>query len=337
MTLMAGLAALGCSAAPAQGPVSREISFKVPDMTLQGTFEAPSGASKAPALLLIPGSGPTDRDGNSNLLTVKIDLLKDVADELAKNGVASLRFDKRAIAHYKDFWPKTPADLNAFFAWHKFVDDAKAALTVLESQPEVDPGRVGLLGHSEGSLISLQVGSDLNGTKGEPKVLVLLASTGRPMGAILHEQIARALKIQGASPEVAKPLLDYTDSACKALAAGQPLPPNTPQGLAALFNPTVLDIMGAYCRIDPTDLAKNFHGPVLVMTGQHDSQVSAERDTPRLVAALKTRGGAIEQSFIIPDASHCLKSTKGGNDDVFDGPLVPGVLDDIIAFVKANL
>ena len=315
---------------------TREIKFQVPDLTLEGTFECPSGTGKFPALLLLPGSGPTDRNGNSGL-GITTDILKSIADELALNGIASYRFDKRAIAHYKEAWPKGAEALNKFFGWRKFVDDATSALKLLASQPEVDASRVGLLGHSEGSLISLQIGADTKGQPGAPKALVLLGCTGRPMGIVIHEQIARLLKQQGATEQIGKPFLDYTDAACKALAAGQPLPPNTPPGLAALFNQTTLDIVGAYCRIDPSELAKQFSGPVLVINGQSDTQVSAIRDTPLLIAALKSRAGGSVESFIAPDASHNLKSTKTAGDDAFDGPIVPGVLNRIVRFLKTNL
>ena len=315
---------------------TRELDVNTNDLTLTGTFEAPADSGKHPALLLLPGSGPTDRDDNQ-LPLMHTDLLKTIADDLAKHGIATYRFDKRAVAHYKTYWPKSPEEMNKFFAWSKFVGDAKAALATLRAQPEVDPARVGLLGHSEGSLISLQIASDTANSSDAPKVLVLLGSTGRPMGIVIHEQIVAVLKKQGASDEVAKPFIDYTDAACAAAAAGKPFPPNTPAGLKSLFNPTTLDIVGAYCRLDPAVLAKNFSGPALAINGQNDTQVSAERDTPRLVEALKSRSKGSVDSFIAPDASHCLKSTAGGNMDQFDGPIVPGVLEHIEAFCKANL
>ena len=334
--ILAALGTASVSTAFSAAPLTREIKFKVPDLELVGTFESPASPGKHPAILLLPGSGPTDRDGNSGL-GITTDVLKTIADTLAENGIASFRFDKRAIRHYAPVWPKGGDALNAFFGWQKFVDDAAAGLDLLRQQPEVDPTRVGMLGHSEGSLLSLQVAANRHGKPNGPKVLVLLGCTGRPMGIVIHEQIARSLTKSGAPAEIAKPYLDYTDAACKALAAGQPLPPNPPQGLESLFNATTRDIVGAYCRIDPTDNAKLFSGPALVINGGHDTQVSAERDTPRLVAALKARHEGTTDSFIAPNASHNLKSTAGGNDDAFSGPIAPGVLEHIVSFLKAKL
>ena len=324
------------SPAPKPNYSSREVKFDVPDLTLAGTFEIPLRVTgKAPAVLLLPGSGPTDRNGNSGL-GVKTDVLKEIAEELAKNGIASLRFDKRAIKIYAAKWPKDIKTINHFFCWKNFVDDAKAAYDFMSKQPEVDMAKTGILGHSEGALIALQIGSDRDGFVNRPHLTILLGSTGRPMGHVLHDQIAYRLKLQGATEAIAKPYLDYTDKACQALAEGKPLPADkAPDGLETLFGPAALELMGSYCRIDPCDLAKKVDGPVLVINGEHDTQVSAKKDTPRLLEALRPRGNL--KSMIVPNASHNLKSTKTAGDDAFTGPIVPEALALIVKFAKANL
>lgn len=336
------IVAIGCAKPATPAPAekqerSREVTFESGDLKLEGTFQLPVGvAGKAPAVLLLPGSGPTDRNGNSGL-GIKTDLLKQIAEELAQNGIASLRFDKRAIAHYAPNWPKDVKEMSRYFNWDHFVGDAAAALDFLAKQAEVDPTRVGVLGHSEGALLSLQIGADRAGKPNAPKAIFLLGSTGRPMGPILHEQIARSLKRSGLSEEAQKPYLEYTDNACKALLEGKPLPPNPPKGLEGLFNPAAYDLMTAYMRIDPTELAKKIEGSVLVMNGKNDMQVSAERDAPKLIEMFKGRKGGVLDSLIVPDTSHNFKSTKGGNDDAFTGPMVPEALAKIISFAKANL
>ncbi len=327
----------GAVVAPPKQGNSREVSFDSGGLMLQGTLELPKGATgKVPAMLLIPGSGPTDRNGNSGL-GLTTDLLKQIAEELAKNGIASLRFDKRAIKIYAAKWPKDLKEMNKFFAWQHFVDDAKAAYDFMAKQPEVDMAKTGILGHSEGALLSLQIGADRTGTPSAPKATILMGSTGRPMGIILHEQIARQLKLGKATPEVTKQYLDYVDAACRAVADRKELPPNMPPNLGALFNATTMDIMGAYCRIDPSENAKKMSGPVLVMNGALDGQVSAERDTPRLLAALKMRTSGTVESFIVPNCSHNFKPTKPDNVDTFEGPMIPEPLALIIKFAKANL
>ena len=340
--LNAVLVCIGCAKTPpivksTKQATSREVKFESHGLMLEGTLQMPIGvAGKAPAVLLLPGSGPTDRNGNS-MLGITTDLYKQIAEELAKNGIASLRFDKRAIRQYAANWPKDIPALSKYFCWENFVDDASAGFDFLAKQSEVDPTRVGIVGHSEGAMISLQIDANRSGKPDAPKATLLLGGTGRPMGIILHEQISRSLKKSGLTEEASKPYIEYTDKACQALKDGKPLPANVPKGLEGLFNPASLDIMQAYCRIDPTDLAKLAGGPVLVMNGAHDTQVSAERDAPKLYDTLKKRKSGKVEMMIVPDTSHNLKSTKSGNDDAFEGPVVPEALAKIIEFAKANL
>lgn len=312
--------------------VTGDVTFKGADgFELAGTFEAPAASKPCPAVLLLPGSGPTDRDGNTKLLPVKIDVLKQIADRLAQVGIASLRFDKRAIARYQSEWPKSPDALNHFFSWRHFVEDAEGALTYLRSRPDVDPNRVAMVGHSEGALITLQAASEL---AKPPVAVVLIGCTGRPMGPVIHDQIARQLTH---APQLdPKIYLAYVDAACAALAAGKPLPPNPPTGLQALFNSTVLDIMGAYCRLDPCAVAAKVKGPALVINGQDDTQVSPVKDTKPLVAALEARSSGTVDVLIVPGASHNLKSTKTEGPDAMSGPVDPRALDRIATWlVKA--
>jgi pimeloyl-ACP methyl ester carboxylesterase len=266
------------------------------------------------------------------LVPGKIDTLKQIADRLADNGIATLRFDKRAVATYKDKWPKTSAEMNRFFSWRSFVEDAEGALTALRSRPDVDPTRVGLLGHSEGALITLQMAAELNQP---PTAIVLIGSTGRKMGGVLRDQISAGL---AKSPTIdPKPYMDYVDAANSALEAGKPLPPNAPTGLAGLYNPVFLDLLTNYCQLDPCELAKHYAGPVLVVNGQDDTQVLAEKDTPRLAAALKSRSNATVRVFIVKKASHNLKSTADGNNDAMFGPIVPMALDTITDWLSTEL
>ncbi len=343
------IAAIGCGKSPTavtppspttalpQSSTIREVKFDSHGLMLEGTFQLAQGVTgKSPAILLIPGSGPTDRNGNSSL-GITTDLLKQIAEELAKNGIASLRFDKRAIKIYAAHWPKDIKEISHYFRWENFVDDASTAFDFLAKQPEVDSSRVGILGHSEGAMLSLQIDSDRRGKPNAPKATILMGSTGRPMGIILHEQIGRQLKNSGAASDVTKKYLDYLDLACSALKDGKPLPPNIPAGLESLFNAAALELVGAYCRIDPTDLAKNAGGPFLVMNGKSDTQVSAERDTLRLLATLRARKTGTVEFLIVPNASHNFKLTKGTSDDAFEGPIVPEPLALIIKFAKANL
>jgi hypothetical protein len=106
-----------------------EITFRGQGgIVLSGTLTTPDGViGKVPAMLLLPGSGPTDRDGNQLMANLRTDLLKGVAEGLAAAGIASLRFDKRAHMRYQKVWPKKISDMADFFDYDKFVADAGAS------------------------------------------------------------------------------------------------------------------------------------------------------------------------------------------------------------------
>jgi alpha-beta hydrolase superfamily lysophospholipase len=314
-----------------QKPITSEVGFEgAGGFKLTGTLELPANRNgKVPAVLLLPGSGPSDRDGNTMLMSDKVDILKDIADRLAESGIASYRFDKRAIARYREAWPKALPDLGEFFAYDKFVGDAEAALKMMAARRELNPKRLAVLGHSEGASYALQMGVDV-----KPAALVLMGCMGRTMSAVLHDQIG--LRVSNAPGIDAKKYVDYTDAACAAMAANKPLPPNPPQGLGGLFNVTTAKLLGAFCRIDPTDLAKHYAGPVLALDGADDQQVSPTKDFPRLLASLKARSGAVTEGHLIPNASHAFKSTANSKDE-FGGPLQPPTLNDIVSFLKKNL
>src|SRR3569832_14311 len=120
---------------------STEVTFKgAGGFELKGTLLMPTGVKSAPAFVLLPVSVPTDRDDNVNVpgYSLKLDLLKQVAERMAQDGVATLRFDKRAVHTYSDKWPKDMAQMSTFFSWHNFCDDAKAAHDFLMHQPGID-------------------------------------------------------------------------------------------------------------------------------------------------------------------------------------------------------
>jgi hypothetical protein len=132
------------------------------DITLHGTLSIPvvRNASKVPAVLLIQGSGPTDRDGNQPPNQMP-DLLKKVAYTLAKGGVASLRFDKRGLGGNL---PHQPDKLADFSRWENFVSDAVSAFSFLVARPEIDASRIAIFGHSEGGCWPLKSPIDCNGS-----------------------------------------------------------------------------------------------------------------------------------------------------------------------------
>lgn len=290
----------------------------------------------AAALLLLPGSGPTDRDGNQAPAVVT-DLLKELAEKLTKEGYATFRFDKRATPRYSGMWPKDVSKLSAFFGWDRFTSDARAALTFLQKQPGVDATRTGIIGHSEGSGLGIQIGKDTVGKPGAPKVLVLMGSPGRPLAPIIREQLSQSLGRANASSEMIKEYMDYTEAALKQVRGKGTFPPKPPSGLIGLFHPSSAALVRAYVTIDPAQNLKSFKGPVLVLQGGKDIQISVRRDTPLLEKALKARGGKYE-IFVVPSASHNFKLViDPAKESGFSGPIADTAIEKLTTWLKANL
>jgi len=317
----------------------REITFAgAGGWQLHGTLVLPAGKKgKVPGALLLSGSGPTDRNGNQPPQMVT-DLLKQIAERLAADGYASLRFDKRATHVYMSSWPKEVAAPNEFFSWDNFLGDARAGLAFLQSQPEINSKHTLIAGHSEGSIIAMQVAHDLEGKAGAPAGLILLSAPGRPLGAVLTEQIDANLKRRNITGDAAKPYQDNLQLAINQVIKDGTAPPNLLPGLAALFPPSALKLLRVELALDPPKVLSGYSGPVLVIQGEKDIQVSEINDFPLLQSALKQRQNGTYKAVIVVSASHNLKKVDNENTEFgFGGPVVPHVLDTISDWLKQTL
>src|SRR5258705_9480324 len=148
-------------------------------LELGGTLTVPRGATgRVPVVVLIAGSGPTDRNGNS-LMGIRPNSYAQLAWQLAERGIASLRYDKRAMPGTKGTFDLTKMTLDDFAA------DARAAAESLAHDSRFS--KVVLLGHSEGSALAL-----IAARSGPPVAgVVSVAGLGRPLGAVMREQLAR--------------------------------------------------------------------------------------------------------------------------------------------------
>jgi len=320
-------------------PSEKQVSFKGADGTsLAGTLLLPPQAAtaKVPALVLLAGSGPTDRNGNQPpLLTT--DLLKQIAQGLANNGIATLRFDKRGMYANAAELPKDRSQYGDFFSWENFVGDSAAAYRFLRDQPEIDPARTGILGHSEGGLLALAASKILDSEAHPPAVLILLSTPGRPVDALITEQIQNLLKQQGASPEQTAFFLTANKHIIETIRTTGQVPLDVPAGLAALYPSYLGKFIHSQFAEDPPALATAFPRPVLVMIGADDQQVSPERDAQALDAALKKRPNDDHVLIIIADASHNLKIVPKPGDPAFAGPIAPDALTQLQTWASTKL
>jgi hypothetical protein len=271
---------------------------------------------RGPVALIIPGSGPTDRDGNSPL-GIKAASYRLLARGLAAQGITTVRIDKRGMFGSD----AAIADANAVTIGDYVSDTAAWARRIRE---ETGTPCVWLIGHSEGGLVSLAAAQETEGLCG----VVLLAAPGRPMGEVIRAQLL-------ANPANAS-LLPAAEAAIDSLTAGVKVDAaSLPAPLLPLFGPAVQDYLISAFALDPAELAKRADLPMLIVQGGKDLQVPVE-DAERLAAANPSAVLAV-----LPDANHVLKDVAGDSlaDNLAtyrdpDLPLAREVVATIAGFIR---
>lgn len=251
--LLAIAALLAASPASAAGPAPVELTAPGPRGPLGGTLLDPD--PKGPLVLIIPGSGPTDRDGNSPL-GVAGGPYRQLADALAAKGIATLRIDKRGMFGSK----AAVADPNAATTGG-YADDVQAWSTA--ARDKTRRKCIWLLGHSEGGLVALVAAQQPKGLCG----VILLSAVGRSMATVLREQ----LKANPLNAPILAPALGAID----ALEAGKRVPQATlPAPIQPLFADTIQGYWIDLMSHDPAKLIASVTLPVLILQGTRDIQVS---------------------------------------------------------------
>ena len=292
-------------------PTATPVQVDSPLAPLHGTLLTPEGGTRA-AAVIIAGSGPTDRDGNSPL-GVSAGSYRLLAEGLAEHGVATVRYDKRGAG-------ESVAALGneADLRFEHMVDDALAFAA--EARARTGQDCVWLIGHSEGTGIAqMAAARSPEGICG----LVLLAGMGRRPRAILEEQLGAQL------PE---PLKTQTFDALARLEAGE-LVADTPPALAALLRPSVQPFLISLLALDPAALISAYEGPVFIGQGATDIQTTVE-DARALKAARP------EATLVIWDGvNHLLKDAPAermANIATYSNPRLPladGVVEDVAGFI----
>jgi pimeloyl-ACP methyl ester carboxylesterase len=309
--LLAGFVALAISAHP---QASAEIEATGPSGPLRGTLTY-AGAG-APVVLIIPGSGPTDRDGN-NPLGVKAAPYRLLAAALSDRGVTSVRIDKRGMFGSAG----AVADANAVTI-PDYAADTRSWMKAIRARTRAKC--IWLLGHSEGGLVALATAQDPIDICG----LILVAAPGRPVGAALREQLR--------SNPANAPVLDQAFAGIAALEGGKRVDTaDMHPALMPLFAPQVQGMMISLLSYDPAKLLAGYRGPALIVQGERDLQVSVE-DAQALA---KARPGT--KLALIPKANHVLKEVasdeRAANLATYAHPALPlagGVAQVIADFVR---
>lgn len=295
-------------------PVETPVALPSTPAALHGTLLTPDSPPRAVAVI-IAGSGPTDRDGNSPRFGITAQPYRLLAQRLAADGIATLRFDKRAIGESAAAGP-AEADLR----FDAYAEDARA--WAAEAAARTGLPCAWLIGHSEGSLVTLAA---VRRPDDHICGVISLSGAGRTAGAVLRQQLATL-------PE---PLHGQAFAALAELEAGRTLA-DTPPQLAALFRPSVQAYLISWLALDPAGLAAAYRGPLLIVQGTTDLQVTVE--DARALAAARPDATLV----LLDGVNHVLKfapADPAANAATYRDPslpLAPGVAEAVSGFILSH-
>lgn len=295
-------------------PVERAVTAPGPGAALAGTMlDAGKGS---PIILIIPGSGPTDRDGN-NPLGVKAGTYRLLAEALATKGISTVRTDKRGMFGSR----RAVADANRV-SIAEYAADGRAWVSSIRRSSGAKC--VWLLGHSEGGMVALTAAQQPEAICG----VITVAAVGRRIGTVLRQQLA-------ANPANA-PHLAAAYAAIDSLEAGKRVDvASLPQPLRKLFAEDVQALLIGLFAENPAALAAKLKVPLLIVQGDKDIQVTIE-DAKSLATAQPKATLAL-----LPGVNHVLKIPDG--DDRAANlrayadpslPIAPAAIEAIADFVK---
>ena len=290
-------------------PESTDIRWPLGETTVDATICRPAGPGPFPGVVMVAGSGPTDRNWNSPLLPGDNGSARLLAEALARAGFVSLRYDKRGVG------PHARENLEALrgrVSMESHTAEVTSAVRALRARDFVRPDRIFALANSEGALHALH--HQLSGAEAPFAGLVLIAPPGRPVGEVARAQIAA----QAAGVPNGQALLALYDEAIARFRAGEPAAPDPalPRGVRDLVHgldapinlPFARELWGA----DGADLLRQVGVPVLVVIGRRDIQVDADADGAPLQRAA---AGLADATFLFPEhANHVLKHEPAAAD-----------------------
>ncbi len=295
---------------------AQNIILKQPKGSLSGILLSPQTTEKLPLVLIIAGSGPTDGDGNS-MQGVKANSYKMIAEELAKKGVASLRYDKRGIRNSQNSMLK-----ESDVIFDTYVQDARQWIDTLVRMNKFS--EIVILGHSEGSLIGMIAAQNRKVDK-----YISLAGSGKPIDEILNEQM------RNQSPPLPDSVLKEVSKNLSLLRKGQLIPKLMQNFVVfSLFRPSIQPYMISWLKYNPTDEIKKVKIPTMIIQGTTDIQISVND------AELLSKAKPEAKLLVIEGMNHVLKdapSDRTENAKTYldqNLPLSKGLIEGIVDFIK---
>jgi len=305
------LAALFAKQASGQMMKETDLTLKTATGEIFGTLMLPEKPTDIPVVLIIAGSGPTDRDCNSSM-GIKTNAYKMLAECLAGQGIASLRYDKRGIAQ-----SKAAMTAEADLRFETYINDAVDWLKMLKADKRFN--KLIVLGHSEGSLIGMVATS-----QAEASAFISLSGAGEAADIILKKQLKDKLP---------PALLEESDRILESLKAGKTDDQVSPS-LNTLYRPSVQPYMISWMKYDPAKEIAKLKVPALIVQGTTDLQVTVE--DAKLLSGAKPDAKLV----IVENMNHVLKESGPDlqeNMGTYTNPELPlkkELGDEVTNFVK---
>lgn len=277
-----------------------------------GQIEVPEGEGPFPLMIILAGSGPTDRNGNSLVMAGKNNSLKMIAEELAAEGIASIRYDKRGVGQNIDLATKEEE-----LRFHHYIEDAEAWANFAKDDERFSD--IGFIGHSEGSLIGMVAAKEV-----EASIFISLAGAGRPIDEILKEQL---------SAQLPNNLMEESQKILEKLKQGQQVD-EVSNELQSIFRPSVQPYTISWLQYNPAEQIQQLDSRVLIVNGTLDMQV------PSNDAKLLHQAKGDSELLIIEKMNHVLKESpddEAGNMATYTDPSLPladGLVEGILKFIK---
>lgn len=295
------------------------------NVELAGTLTLPDTAGPHPAVVLVTGSGPQDRD--ETIFDHKPFFV--LSDYLTRQGIAVLRYDDRGTAKSTgDFSKATTENL---------ASDAQAAVDYLKSHVQIQSDKVGVIGHSEGGIIAAGLAAKPNNLA----FIVMLAGPGLPGHEILRLQTKLIAKAGGMPDDQVKDIV-YINTSLYDVAMSSPSSQidkalaakiaelQTELGAAKLAALGLEDVQADaiikqltspwfqyFLRHDPKSALEKVQIPVLSLIGDKDLQVPATENTEAIKSALNKAGNSVSETHILPGLNHLFQTAKTGNVDEY--------------------
>jgi len=298
----------------------QEATIGQGEWELPGTLTVPNGQGPFPAVVLVHGSGPNDRDETVGANKP----FRDLAWGLATRGIAVLRYDKRTKVYSDRF----AALENGFTVKEETIDDAVVAVSLLRKTGTVDPERIFVLGHSLGGMLAPRI------AQADPKIagLIIMAGPTRPLEDLIVDQTQYILSLSGDVSAQEQRQVDAIQQEVEAIKALNPSDVSNKESLLGAPPQYWLDLQG----YDPAAVASTLPQPLLILQGERDYQVTMT-DFQGWMSALSGRSNVQLKSY--PSLNHLfMAGADKSTPDEYQTPshVAAIVVDDLANWISAQ-